>query len=93
MILPCTYFIFKICISVKLDIKKSKSLRMFSIISFPLHASIQLIISSILRHFINNINLCTILNFILTILCCFMAYKLIAKLEKKKEFSFLKFSH
>lgn len=93
MLLPCTYFIFKICISMKLNIKKSKSLRMFSVICFPLHASIQPIISIILRQFIDNKNLLTTITFILTVLCCFIAYKLIAKLEKNKKFSFLKFSH
>lgn len=93
MILPCTYFIFKICVSLKLDIKNAKSLRMFSIISFPLHASIQFVNSILLNHFINNTNICTILNFILTIICCFIVYMLITKLEKNKKFYFLKFSH
>lgn len=93
MILPCAYYIFKIFVSINIKLKNAKLLRMFSIISFPLHASVQNFIAFILKHFINNINIVCILNFLLTLLLCFIVYKLIIKLENKKFFGFLKYSH
>ena len=93
MLLPCSYFIFKIVLSKKMYIKNSKSFRTFSVICFPLHGSLQYLITFLLKHFINNSNLIGLLSFIITLLCCYIIYLTILRLEKNKLFHFLKYSH
>lgn len=91
--LPVVILIFKLLLNTNISLKNAKLLRTTSTITYPLHASIAVVIRSILRRITSNLNLINIISFFTTLLLCYIACFVILKLEKKKYFKFLQYSH
>ena len=90
---PLTILIFKLFLNINIKLKNAKLLRQVSTITYPLHASIAFVFFRIIRLFTNNITLIGILNFVATLSFCYIICYIIFKLENKKYFKLLKYSH
>ncbi|MBQ8892264.1 MAG: acyltransferase family protein [Bacilli bacterium] len=90
-ILPVSILIFNYLKEIKIKINNSKLLRQFSNMTYPLHASTSRIVNTVLEMLITNSLIKGILNFIITIIICIIAFIIIKKLEKK--YKFLKYAY
>lgn len=94
MLLPCAYFIMELLIQTNISIKNAKILRKMSVIMYPLHASLALIVRAVVDHFIHtNESIEGIIVFLTTLTLCLITCQLIFRLENKKHFKWLRYSH
>ena len=90
-LVPLSICIFAIIKDLDIQIKRAKVLRNISIVMYPLHASLTGAFRILLSRFGNGRN--ELLLFILVVVMCHIVTLVILRLEKKKCFSFLRFSH
>ena len=92
-LLPVVIPLFQLIIGTHITLENGKTLRTVSTITYPLHASLVPVFKRIIRLFISNDTWVSILCFVCTLLACYIASAVIMKLEKRKQFSFLKYAH
>ena len=88
---PLVFCIFALMKDIDINCKYSKILRTISTVTYPLHASLVVIVSGVFSHLIG-LNY-SWLNFIITVICCHLATFIILKLENVRWLRFLKYSH
>ncbi len=91
--LPVVILIFKLLLNTNIHLKNAKLLRTVSTITYPLHASIAIVVRFILKKLTSNMTLIGIVSFVITLSICYIACFIILKLENKKPFAFLKYAH
>ena len=74
-------------------LKNGKLFRKVSIITYPLHASIAPIFFRILKFFTDDDIVIGIVNFIVTLMFCYVICWIIFKLEDNEHFKILRYSH
>lgn len=91
-LLPLAFFGFMFIINLNIKIDNSKLLREFSNFTYPLHASICVILNHIFKDFLNiNDLLSGVICFLITIIICFISFVIVKKIEKK--IKLLKYSY
>ena len=94
MLFPCACLIYFLVLSKEINIAKAKTLRKISTITYPLHASLAVII----RYVLINTNrysdtVIGVIAFAVVLIACYTICFIIFKLEKCKCFKWLKYSH
>lgn len=93
-LVPMAILIFYLILPIKIQLKNPKLLRNISTITYPLHASLVLVVRAILNKvFPLNAELINTLTFVTTLGGCYIVCWTILKLENKKYFKLLKYSH
>jgi len=88
---PLSVCIFAMIKEINISLKYAKLLRTISVIMFPLHASLARVFSYVASTRIKKNY--PLINFLIIIIICHITTILILKLEKRKHFSILKYSH
>lgn len=91
--LPVVILIFKLLLNTNITLKNAKLFRAVSTITYPLHASIAIVVRFILKKLTTNMTLIGVISFIVTLSLCYIICFIILKLEKKKPFTILKYAH
>lgn len=92
-LIPTVILMFNLLINIDISLKKAIIFRKVSVITFPLHGSIAWVLQHLLANFISNGVVIGIAVFILTLIIVYLACFIIFKLENKKGFKLLKYSH
>ena len=92
MLPPVCVCIFALIKDIQIELTHSKILRTISTVTYPLHSSIIVVVSSVLARYCEIIDY-TWIKYIIVVFVCHIATLIILKFEKIKCFKFLKFSH
>lgn len=92
-LVPLSFLIFSLIIKINIKLKNSVRFRVMSSIIYPLHSSVIVVLKFILNKFIFNSVVINLISFIFALLCCYVVFLIITKLENKKYFRLLKYSH
>lgn len=91
-LLPLAFFGFMFIKNINIKIDNSKLLREFSNFTYPLHASICVILNHVLKNILSiNDLLSGVICFIITIIICIISFAIVKKIEKKLKI--LKYSY
>lgn len=93
VLLPFCFSLFSLIKGITIKLKNPKLLRKVSNITYPLHGSIAFFIQDNMPEWIKKQSLKGIFNFIVTLFIVYLICFIIIKLERKKCFKFLKYSH
>jgi len=81
-LVPLSFSIFALIKNKNIKLKNPKLLRKISSISYPLHASVAIIVNILLVVFVNNAELVGLLNFIITSIIVYIVCFIVIKFEK-----------